>query len=115
VTAEEIVSFIQCRRFSLHSETKTHDEFFVEMAQDGVSLDREVEIAPGDRIDFMHGTIGIEFKVKGQRRAIYRQCERYCQSDRVHQLVLASNISMGSLKEIAGKPVFVAHLGRGWM
>lgn len=74
---------------------------------------REVELVKGDIIDFMVGPIGVEVKIKGQRRAIYRQCERYCEHACVGSLVLATNVAMGMPETINGKPVFVASLGRG--
>lgn len=114
MTPQEICKFIESHRFSLSSEAKAQDEFFEEMRRNDVNIEREVILGAADRIDFMHGDIGIEFKIKGRRREIYRQCERYCGYDRVGTLILASRMSMGTLAQINGTPVYVARLG-SWM
>lgn len=80
----------------------------------GLTL-REHHLGDRDIIDFLVEDVGLEIKIKGQRRAIYRQCERYCRHDTVQALVLATNAAMGMPATIAGKPVFVASLGRGWL
>ena len=80
------------------------------LRQEGVSFEREVELAPGDRIDFMVGSIGIEVKTKGTR-----QLARYVSNDRVEGIILAAT-SRRILKsvpdEITGMPV-TKHLLQG--
>lgn len=60
------------------------------LRQEGVAFQREVEIAPGDRIDFMVGSVGIEVKIKGNRAPIIRQLARYIGNDRVDEIILAA-------------------------
>lgn len=85
------------------------------LRQEGVSFEREVELAPGDRIDFMVGSIGIEVKTKGTRPQIIRQLARYVSNDRVEGIILAAT-SRRILKsvpdEITGMPV-TKHLLQG--
>lgn len=59
--------------------------------------------------------IAVEVKIKGNARKIYKQCERYCQFDRVSELLLITNRSMGFPKEINGKPCYVLNIGRAWL
>lgn len=56
----------------------------------GLPVEREVRLAPRDRIDLLVGRVGIEVKVKGDWRAVGRQVERYCQSDRLDVVVLVT-------------------------
>lgn len=60
------------------------------LRNEGVDFLREVEIAPGDRIDFMVGSVGIEVKIKGNRAPIIRQLARYIGNDRVDEIILAA-------------------------
>lgn len=77
---------------------------------------REVVLGPGDRPDFMlEGGIALEVKLRASKRAIYRQCERYCQYDQVNGLILVSATAMGFPEEIHGKSTWVASLGGGWL
>lgn len=114
-TAADIVALVHTRRWPLASEKALQAKLADELAHAGIPAEREVDLGDGDIIDFMIGGIGLELKLKGQRRAIFRQCERYCGHDRVVTLVLATNAAMGLPATIAGKPVHVASLSRGWL
>lgn len=115
MTPAELVSFLESRRFPLTEERKTQSFIAAELTMAGISFRREVKLGDGDRIDFLIGNVGVEIKLKGQRREIYRQCERYCGHDDVAALVLATNAAMGMPHTIRGKSVFIAHLGRAWL
>jgi hypothetical protein len=108
-----LVRFMESRRWPLSDEKRLQESVADELAANGIEFEREVTLAHGDVIDFMVGNVGMELKIKGQRRAIYRQCERYCLHERVHGLVLASAVAMGVPAFVNGKPLFVAHLGIG--
>lgn len=115
MTPRELVRFIESRRWPLSSETQLQEMFANELRAAGHAVAREVRLSPEERIDAVVGSIGVEIKIKGQPRAIYRQCERYCMFDRLDSLVLATSISMGMPHDINGKPVLVASLSRGWV
>lgn len=115
MTPEEIVAFIHARRLPLTSEKATQVALADEFRKAAIMVEREVRLDEFGIIDFLAGDIGIEIKLRGQRRAIYHQCAFYCEHDRVRSLVLATNAAMGMPITINGKPVFVAHLGRAWL
>lgn len=81
----------------------------------GIAFEREVRLNDHDIIDFLVAGVGIEVKIKGARRAIYRQLQRYAESDAVKSLVLLSSVAMGLPPEIDGKPVTILSLGRAWL
>jgi len=56
-----------------------------------IQREREVRLAPGDRIDFMCGLVGIEVKVDGSISALSRQLLRYAMSGRVGGLVVVTS------------------------
>jgi hypothetical protein len=74
------------------------------------NLEREVELAPGDRIDFLLGGVGLELKVQGGPNEIARQLFRYSASARVLELVLFSTRATHAQRfpsELGGKPLYV--------
>lgn len=66
-------------------------------------------------IDFLIEGIGIEVKIKGQRRAIYKQCERYCSFEKVSTLILVTAATMGFPKEMNGKDCYIFNLNKAWL
>lgn len=115
-TPKQIVDFIQSKRFSLSGEKSLQVAMATEFEKAGFVFHREVRLAPGDIIDFLfEGGIGLEVKIKGGKMDIYSQCVRYCASDRVGALILATNVAMGFPPSIAGKPAYMASLGKAWL
>jgi hypothetical protein len=113
--APEMVLFLGNRRFHLSDEKRLQSLIAAEFVTAGIEHEREVRLSGADIIDFMVGDIGIEVKIKGQRREIYRQCERYCRHEKVKALILATNVAMGFPPELAGKATYFVHLGRAWL
>lgn len=56
-------------------------------------LRREVQIGPGDRIDFLIDRIGIEVKVAGQPAKVADQLRRYADTGCLSELVLVTTRS----------------------
>lgn len=108
----EVIKKLQSVRLTLTDEKKTQEQLATVL---GASCQREVNLADGDIIDFVVGRIGIELKIKGGKRAIYRQIKRYCLSERLDAVILLSAVAMGLPSQIEGKPVHVVSLGRAWL
>ena len=70
---------------------------------------REVELGPGDRIDFLAGTVGIEIKLQAPVTKVMRQLHRYAQSGLIEELLLVTTHPRLSLvpKKFNGKPIRV--------
>lgn len=68
-------------------------------------------------IDFfsIRSGVGVEIKIQGGKKQIYRQVKRYCDSFEIKALVLVTNRSMGLPAEINGKPCVVVNLGEAWL
>lgn len=119
---DDIIALIERSRLPLADEKALQAEMAMLFAGAGLFVDREVRLSPDDIVDFLafepmelfYG-LAIEVKIKGQRRAIYKQLERYCGHPRVTGIVLATNIVLGLPPRINGKPVTLANLGRGWL
>jgi hypothetical protein len=61
------------------------------------------------------GGIAVECKLRGQRKAIYKQLRRYAHHNDVNEIVLITNTSMGLPQRIEGKPAYYASLGIAWL
>ena len=75
----------------------------------GASCEREAHLGPGDIIDFLVGSVGIEVKIDGSLSSITRQLHRYAQYERIGSLILMTT-RMKHLRlpdEMNGKPLVV--------
>lgn len=113
--ANEIVTALGCYRFPLSDEKVLQAAMADAFTARRIPFEREVHLGPCDVVDFMIEAVAIEVKIKGARRLIYRQLERYAEHTRVQVLILATNVPMGLPPMINGKFTFIAQLGRGWL
>ena len=110
-----IAAFLGRHRFRLDNEKLLQSQVCDVLIHAGYSVQREHKLGPADVIDALIGDVGIEMKIKGQRRTIYRQCVRYCEHDQVGSLILMTAAAMGMPATLNGKPVHVVSLGRAWL
>lgn len=122
ITRAQIVHLLTSHRLPLSDEKQLQVAICDVFNAAGVAFAREFRLAPGDIVDFMVGElapieagIAIEVKIKGARRDIFRQVDRYCTHKGVREFVLATNVPMGLPPLIWDKPTSVAQLGRGWL
>lgn len=106
---------VRAYRLTLSSEAALKREMQMILDNHGVRYLREFNLDEHNRPDFMVDDYAIEVKIKGNAKAIYKQCERYCQFERVRGLVLVSNRAMGFPEMINGKPCHVLQLGKAWL
>lgn len=112
----KLVGLLRQARFSLERESECQREIGELLEICGVACVREHRLDSKNILDFFINGIAIEVKLKkGAAKAIYKQCERYCQFDDVKALILVTNRPMGFPPEINGKPCYVVSLGRGWL
>ena len=79
-----------------------------------IPFQREVSVE-GGVIDFIVGNIGIEVKIKGGKRAIYRQCEAYTQDDEIKEFILLTSKTCQIPEQINGVECTVLSLSAGWL
>lgn len=117
VDVQEIAKLIHSSRFPLTDEKRLQKEMESAFAREGIPHRPEVHLGARDIVDFMVDEIGlaIEVKIKGSKRAIYKQLERYCEYDEVRTIMLATNVPMGLPPLIGGKPAYLVSLARGWL
>lgn len=112
---DAIVGVLRPLRLSLSDELRLHAQMAEAFDTAGLPYEREVRLSSRDRIDFMFGTVGVEVKINGSKREIYRQLERYAEHDRITALLLVINVPMGLPPTINGKPVALHSLARAWL
>ncbi len=114
---EIIIQTLSSARFPIDNEKQTQEAIANILLQKNIEYIREFHLDEKNIPDFfiLNGEIAIEIKIKGKAMKIYKQCERYCKSDQVKQLILITNRSMGFPKEINGKPCYVINIGRAWL
>jgi hypothetical protein len=118
VEVKDVLRVLRGNRFNLHDEKVLQDEMelCLLMYFGGPSVEREVVLDHKNRIDFLvSDSLGIEVKIGGQKRAIYKQCERYCGFEKIKSLLLVTNRSMGFPEQINGKDCYVLNLGKAWL
>lgn len=125
MTGADVAALLATGRFTLSPESETQAEietFLAARLPLGCGLSREHRLSAANRPDFLiDGRIVVEVKVRGQsRREIARQLERYAAHDGVEAIVLATNVAMqtracGYAGEVGGRPLYVVHMGRGWL
>ncbi|MEX2430496.1 MAG: hypothetical protein WD645_01080 [Dehalococcoidia bacterium] len=103
------------RRFGLSSEKVCQSEIEACLRANGVPYQREARLSDADIVDFVVGTTAIEVKLRGARRRIFSQLQRYAAHERIDSLLLVTNVPMGLPKEINGKPTHVLNLARAWL
>ncbi len=110
-----IKKVLSTSRLDLANEKKMQAQIEDRFKDQQISYRREVELDKGSIIDFLVEDIGIEIKINGSAKAIYRQCERYCQFDEVKTLLLLTNKIMRLPKKINNKSTYVINLGTAWL
>lgn len=113
---DSLVQLLSSARFSLGTEKELQSDVASFLERKGIPFDREKALSRTDIVDFMVGNVAVEAKVKGARkRAVLAQCERYCEHENVHALILITNLAMGFPQEINGKPTYFVSLGKAWL
>lgn len=114
---KEIVVAISKKRFTLSTEKDIQAEMMDLLTSKlDTSIQREFHFDDKNIIDFfIDNSIGIEVKIKGNRKDIYRQCVRYCKFESLKVLILATTAAMGMPSIINNKPIIIINLSKAWL
>lgn len=107
------------KRFDLQNEKKLQQEVADALRNGGVFFHREHKLSDKSIIDFFvpifDRGIGLELKISGSPKSIYKQLERYCEFPQVHEIVLITNKTIGLPSAINGKSTHIINLGKAWL
>lgn len=109
-TVESVRRIIRGHRWRLEVEATLQADISAKLTSAAIAHEREVRLDAKNRIDFLVGSVGIEVKIKGAKRDIYRQVERYAAFDRISEVVLITNVATRMPATICGKPIHVIPL-----
>ncbi len=112
---KHLFSILSKERIPISNEKEAQAHIANTLTSAEIKYERERAINPGDIPDFFIDGIAIEVKIKGNAMAIFKQCERYCKSEQVKQLILITNRSMGFPEKINGKSCYVLITGKAWL
>lgn len=91
LTAGHLAAIIRRHRYRYANETELQTGIAAVLADAGVNVRREVRLSDRDRIDlFTPAGIGIEVKVDGQHRDVWRQLRRYAATGQLRELLLVT-------------------------
>lgn len=108
-----IVRALHGHRFTLSNEKTTQAEIAAVLVAAGLPAVREVRLGEAGIVDIAVNRTVVEVKLAGGKRAIHRQCARYCDHPDVDALILATSVAV-TLPGIA-KPTHVLSLGKAWL
>lgn len=111
----DILSVLRSRAFSITTEKELQAEIEKAFIKEGVEFEREYRLDNKNIVDFFIDGVAVEVKIKGAKKAVYKQCERYCSFDETKALVLVTNLTMGFPKQINGKDCYYHSLGKSWL
>lgn len=117
MTDQAIAGVLSRARLNASTETVLQQRIGEALDAAGIVYEREARLAPGERIDFLCGTVGIEAKLKCTRRKIWRQLERYAENPLITSLILVTGTAMGlppAIGDLQGArvPLFYISIGR---
>jgi hypothetical protein len=115
VTIQDIFNLLGKQRFMLDNEKAVQrgiEDIFIAA---NIPYDREFMLDKHSIPDFMLNGICVEVKIKGSKREIFKQLERYSLSELVTHIILVTNVSMGLPSDINGKPAYLLNLSRAWL
>lgn len=114
-----VVDIVDCLRgvsFHYVDEDELQRGLSFVLTDAGYRVQREVALAPGERIDLMVGHVGIEVKIASTAATVHRQLKRYAATGLVDALILVTNRARHmTLDEITIGSVPVTVVRLPWM
>ena len=117
-SAQEVARILTKHRFVLSNEKTLQMEIEKLFVDNSLVFRREyfLDVSKHNIVDFMvKGGIGIEVKLRCNKRAIYEQLLRYSQFEEVQELILVTATNTGMPTELNGKPVRIINISRAWL
>lgn len=111
----ELLQLLKSKRLPLHNEKALQAEIEKVLLESNIDFQREHYLSKGSIIDFMVNGTGIEVKIGGSAKEIFRQCERYAEFEEIKAIILVTGKSIRLPEKINNKPAYVLNLGTAWL
>ena len=96
-------------------EADLHALVAARLTECGLTYAHEAKLAPGCRIDYLVGDVGVEIKNgKPSQRTLQAQLMRYAGCEALRCLIVLTWRSVRLPAELAGKPVYALTLSQLW-
>lgn len=115
---QRLLTILKSKRFQLFTEKVLQLEIMELLSNHfkPEEIQKEFVLDTHSIIDFLlFENVGIEVKMNGQKKAIYKQCERYCSFPTIQYLILITSKAIGMPESINGKPVLSINISRAWL
>lgn len=112
---DNLKSVIQAGAYDYTNESVCQEQIEMHLKKLGATFYREYTLGEFGVIDFYFPNTGIGLEVKASknwnRTKVFRQCERYCKSEEINGLLLATARAQALPDLIEDKPARVFYLG----
>jgi len=112
---QEIFKVLKSRSLPITTEKEVQLEIEKLFTEKKISFEREYRFDNKNIVDFFVNGIAIEVKIKGVKKAVYKQCERYCEFNETKALILVTNLTMGFPEQLNGKDCYYYSLSKNWL
>lgn len=112
---QDVIAELKRWKFALNDEKRCQMQIMeaLQAKFPNAGIVREVKCSSG-YIDFCIGRIGIEVKLKGSPRNIYKQVLDYAEDNALDAIILLTLVNMSLPRELSGKPTYVVPMADAW-
>ncbi len=115
-----LINLLRSTRIDPFVEKNAQQQLETALTNAGFNFSREHHLSATDIADFLvlldGESIVVELKGKVKnRKAVYRQLERYTEHSDVSSIILLTASSMRLPAQINSKPAYVVSIGEGWL
>lgn len=116
IMINDIDRIISKKRFHGHNEKALQSSIAECLRKEAIPFNAEHRLDDNNIVDFMFkGGIAMEVKIKGNKRAIYDQLERYSRFPEVEKIILITSQSIVLPLSINQKQVHIINLNKAWI
>jgi hypothetical protein len=115
-----VIAILRSTRFPLEDEKRLQEAMAAALAARGLACTREVPLSADGAalgvIDLLVApNVGVEVKIKGGAKDIFRQIDRYALSPALAAIIVATGKPLALPQIIGGKRCVVVNLSRTWL
>ena len=112
----ELINALKNVKFDFSNEKAVQSKIQKIFDEKQIKYQREVILDANNIPDFVvDDIICVEVKIKGTKKGIYKQLERYSKFEQFTSILLLTNKAVTMPNQINGKSVIVLNLGLAWL